>query len=154
MPKIVYNACPDEGCQFGDWIILSPIKAYKNEGDTTSAAFQLISNEKIVALHGNVHILKPGIAILPEMTRIDAIDTAIIIREIDTAYVLYRMGEGYVVIWLQNRILMGVDEMIFSNFQDPEIEWWVFIENIKKENGWLKIRTAEKSKISGWNIFW
>ena len=154
VPNIVYNVCPQEGCQFGEWIILSPLKAFTNEGDTTSVAFQLISNEKIIALRGNVHVLRPGLAILPENTKIDAVDTTIITRELDTAYVLFRRGEGYLDIWYQNRVLRGVEEMLFSKCQDPEIEWWVFFENMKKEHGWLKIRSAEKRKIHGWNIFW
>ncbi len=153
MPTIVYNVCPQEGCQFGEWVILSPLKAYTNEGDTTSVAFQLISDEKIVAIRGNVHVLKPGLAILPEMTRIDAVDTTLTTRKKDTAFVLLYLGEGYVDIWYQKRIFIGVDQMIFSSFQDPEIEWWVLCENMKKEQGWLRIRSAEKNMIYGWNIF-
>lgn len=153
MPNVVYNVCPQEGCQFGEWVILSPIKAYNNEGDTTAVAFQLTSNEKIIALRGNVHVLKPGIAILPRGSRIEASDTTLIASNTDTVYVLVCLGEGLVDIWYQNRMLIAVDEMIFSSFQDPEIEWWVLIENMIKEQGWLQIRSAEKRKIYGWNIF-
>lgn len=153
MPNVVYNVCPQEGCQFGEWVILSPLKAYTNEGDTTAVAFQLLSNEKIIALRGNVHVLKPGIAILPGRTRIEAVDTTLIINKTDTAFVLVSLGEGLVDVWYQNRILIAVDEMTFSSFQDPEIEWWVLIANMKKEQGWLKIRSAEKRQIYGWNIF-
>ncbi len=152
-PNVVYNVCPQEGCQFGEWVILSPLKAYTNEGDTTAVAFQLISNEKIIALRGNVHVLKPGIAIIQGRTRIKAFDTTLITNKTDTAYVLVSLGEGFVDIWYQNRILIAVDEMTFPSFQDPEIEWWVLIANMKKEQGWLKIRSAEKRQIYGWNKF-
>lgn len=154
IPNVVYNVCPQEGCQFGEWTILSPLNAYSKEGDTTLVAFRLNSNEKIIALRGNVHVLKPGLAMLPKMAKIHAVDTIIITQKIDTAYILVNSGEGFVSIWYQNRILIGVDQMIFSSFQDPDIEWWVLVENRKKEQGWLKIRTAEKRMISGWNIFW
>ncbi|MBK6965850.1 MAG: hypothetical protein IPH20_18465 [Bacteroidales bacterium] len=153
MPKIVYNVDPQQGCQFGEWKILSPLKAYTTAGDTTSVAFQLNSNEKITALRGNVHVLKPGFAILPEMTRIDAHDTSILTLKTDTVYILVRRGEGFADIWYRDRLLSSVDEMIFSGFQDPVTEWWVLIENMKKEQGWLRMLSAEKKKIYGWNIF-
>jgi hypothetical protein len=153
IPNVVYNVCPQEGCQFGEWTILSPLKVYSKEGDTTLVAFRLISNEKIIALRGNVHVLKPGLAILPKMAKIHVVDTIIITQKIDTAYVLADLGEGYVSIWYHNRKLIGVDQMIFSSFQDPDIEWWVLVENMKKEQGWLKIRSAERRQIYGWNIF-
>jgi len=153
IPNVVCNSCPQEGCQFGEWIILSQLNAFTNEGDTTSVAFQLISNEKIIALRGNVHVLKPGLAILPRMTRINAIDTSIVTQKIDTAYVLVMRGEGSADIWCQNRLLRGVDEMTLPSFEEPEIEWWVLFKNMKNEQAWLKIRSDEKRKIYGWNIF-
>ncbi len=88
-----------------------------------------------------------GIAIIPGRSRIEAFDTTLISSKTDTAYVLVYLGEGLVDIWYQNKILIAVDEMIFSSYQDPEIEWWVLVENMKKEQGWLKIRSAEKEKF-------
>ena len=43
--------------------------------------------------------------------------------------------------------------MIFKSIQDPETEWWVLFKNMDDKQGWLRIRSAEKRKIYGWNIF-
>jgi len=153
IPKVEYDVCPEEGCQLGEWIVLSPLKAFTYEGDSTFVAFDVVANEKITALRGNIHILKPGIASLPKLTRIISTDTTIITQRIDTAYVLVETGEGFADIWYQNRILRGVDQMIFKSIQDPETEWWVLFKNMDDKQGWLRIRSAEKRKIYGWNIF-
>ena len=159
-PRIFRNACPFECCRFGDWISRELLVAYELEDDTTKTAFNIMPNDTITAVSGNLHF--------------DQIGTVVVQKPIyhyqkgDTLLV-YNCGEGgFFTTWEKTKF--GGVEMFWSRrpsekepvdkyegklIQESFMTWWVKVNNKFGQTGWLRLRNTTmycfsiNEKISG-----
>ena len=133
-PYIDKDACPFEGCKYGNWLANSEMKVYQSEGDTTKVIHYLKSNEQFFAQTGNVHIIKPGVVLIKKKIYNYTVN--------DTIFVLTYLGEGWYKIYDGDKIFksdyfwevsdnenINLDNSKYSGVMISNIKmvWWVSI---------------------------
>ncbi len=137
VPYVQRDICPFECCQYGQWTARSPLKVYKQEGDSSVIAFTIKPGEQFTALRGNVHITKLGISIIRK-----SFDQFI---AGDKVYILSYRGEGAYDLWYKGKEIdldLNKLEELWTNsesLQEPKMTWWVLIETKHGKRGWLKL---------------
>ena len=138
IPFIEHGSCPFEGCQFGQWITQTPLRAYAQEGDTSHVSFTLQPADTFTALTGNLHIERPGLVLV----RRDQGQY----RRGDTVYVLSYSGEGFHNIWHRGEERNveafwhseGDSTETFAEIvRQPVMFWWVNVLSRQGQKGWL-----------------
>lgn len=149
LSKIELNACPFEGCQFGQWICRDTIKVYENEGDTTSIKYLLTENDTITSLFGNVHYEQFGKVLITESFGDFAInDTLIVLRCTEGEFSAYYKGKIIYtdIFWSRKSFESSDIKEVYDKSKHkgimlvpPEIVWWVKIKKNGIE-GWLRLK--------------
>ena len=154
VPYVQRDICPFECCQYGQWTARSQLKVYKQEGASSIVTFTIKPGEQFTALTGSIHT-KPGIAVIN-----NSFDQFI---KGDKVYILSYRGEGAYDLWYKgkeiNLDLNKLDVLWSSSewIQDPQMTWWVLIENKQGRKGWLKLKNISEGgfrteeQINGWD---
>jgi len=147
LPVIDYNACPFEGCTFGNWKVTKESKMYSSwqEGRTEIGSVQ--PGSEVAGITG-VHITrKPDRILVPKpVPDIGAQSGDVILRY------MY-LGEGFANVWIKGRWHKAYD-CSFVTERDNEgclrdcsavvaeygvKEWWVKINPHDNKIGWVLV---------------
>ncbi len=136
IPYIQHDICPFECCQYGEWIAGTKLEAYKKEGEISSVAFIIKPGEHFYAIRGNVHIIKPGVAVVKKSFGMFTVG--------DIIYILSYEGEGVYDLWYKGKELdLDNQDLLWENSDwksSPEMVWWVLVKNGQGKEGWLMLR--------------
>src|SRR6476646_10394466 len=61
LPFFDWNACPFEGCKYGQWTVRKPVVVYDTWKRTRQQVAKLAEGDKVLAVTGVVITYKPGI---------------------------------------------------------------------------------------------
>lgn len=153
-PSVVRGGCPFECCTYGNWEALTRIKVHPAERDQSDVAFTLEPGTRFAAVTGNVHIIRPGLAVtsdtltLPGPSETPALELA----AGDTVEVLAPYGEGTFGMRRGGTSTIGEGfwaPMTLSGrpaaghlVRAPEIEWWVEVRTEDGRSGWIEMDRA------------
>jgi hypothetical protein len=147
LPVIDYNACPFEGCTFGNWKVTKDSKLYSSWQNGRAEVGTLNTGTEVAGLTG-VHITrKPDkIVVTKAIPDLDAQPGDVILRYM---YV----GEGFANIWFKGSWHKEYD-CSFVTEKDNEgclrdcsgsvaeygvKEWWVKINTHDSKTGWVLV---------------
>ena len=158
LDKVEYNVCPFECCQFGEWICKDLINVYKKEGDLSSFSYQLLLDDTITAVTGNIHYERIGKVVMTKpIYSFQPYDTLLATRCCgEEGFYLYKDGKEYCteIFWPFYHYDDDLDEEFYYNryqkeLQDstysgimierPQIIWWVKIIH-NGTDGWICLR--------------
>jgi hypothetical protein len=147
---VARDACPFECCTYGTWVPRRPLRVYARERDTTRVTFILAVGDSFQAVTGNVHVLRPGIAVARRAFSLEGTDR---VAPGDRIYLLDSAGEGAQHVWYRGRFLWTSDEYFYFAtdvpksdparvtrlLRDVESEWWVQVRARDGRRGWLRM---------------
>lgn len=139
VPKVDFNACPFEGCQFGTWTVRKAVKVYSTWRNNRRQIATLPEGEKVTALTGVNIVIHPGKGVFTRDVQMYGAKRG------DVAYTYNYCGEGAIDVWTHGRFIRCA-ELMFSEksgwgcqrdcdgryLELGKFEWWA---NIRMENG-------------------
>jgi len=148
VPFITPGCCPFEfGCNFHKWYVKSPVKAYRDEGDTTSFLFNVPAGDSLTFQYGDMYTLSLGTVILKRPWKEFTTN--------DTVYVLAYEGEGHYDVWYKDSIYY--EEGFWykdSTWGQPglqidptEMSWWVRVQDAHHNFYWLRLRNTTQHGV-------
>ncbi len=146
LPKIDENACPFEGCQFGQWTAAEPVRLYSTWKSDRKLLRGVAKGERVEALTG-IHI-----TFEPAEIRVTAPMPQYGLKPGDTVFGYMNLGEGFFSAWFNG---YWVEEFDGSGVQSPDgsgcrrnctatllkaarSEWWVKLKTRDGRMGWTK----------------
>lgn len=154
-PYVVRGACPFECCQYGSWVTRGAMPVYSSERAGGRPLFRLSAGDTVIALTGNVHVLRAGrVAVYRRLPGNWADDDSLPPPGPgDTVYVLDYQGEGYWRYWHRGRTGSGPafwepewrrDTLapLARLIREPISEWWVRVKTGTGREGWLRVPDA------------
>lgn len=134
---VVQDACPFEGCQYGDWTAGEEIPLYDQPGNDSEPATTLRPGQKIVAVTGEIRAA-PRRAIVTAGYEGHDFPVGTVV------YALYPAGEGTVAVWHEGEVRNGSLDLQLR--YDPPVPegsalqwaWWVEIRLPDGTTGWVK----------------
>jgi hypothetical protein len=153
VPFIARNVCPFECCIYGTWVPRRPLRIFARERDTSRVAFTLARGDSFEAVTGNVHVLRPGIAVVRRAFSLDGTGGSLRAVPGDRMYLLDQGGEGAVHVWCKGQFVWTSDEFFYFDestprgdparvtrlLRDVESEWWVQVRARDGRSGWLRM---------------
>ncbi len=143
LPKIDLNACPFEGCQFGEWTARKAVVVYSTWKPDRHQVTTLQKGQQVTAITGVNIILDPGRGIF------DRDVPAFGASKGDVVYMYGDCGEGAIDMWVRGR---------YIKCGDPQFSWrpgfgcerncdghWL---TLGKSEWWAQIRLADGT--TGW----
>lgn len=144
LPKVDYNACPFEGCQFGKWVARQRIDIYDTWTSKRRRIGTLQKSEEVNALTG-VHMTYE-----PAVIRVTAPMPDYGLKTGDTIFGYMNLGEGVFNAWfngywveefdgsgIQARDGSGCRRNCNAELLKPaRSEWWVKIQTKDSLIGW------------------
>jgi hypothetical protein len=157
--EVVKDACPGEGCVFGNWEVYkeTPIRAVPD--DTSPPIEMLVPGESITAKTGEIHMV-PGIAKvvgpLPEHGKgIEKNKPVEILDYIGEGYSRVRQGSNYFEVKIARSRKECPERTIrycwVELVREPtEGKWWVFVQAKSRElRGWVDMDVVGIRRPSG-----
>jgi hypothetical protein len=148
LPFFDWNACPFEGCQYGQWTVLRPVVVYDTWKHTRRATTRLAEGDKVVAVTGVVITYKPGII----RANVD-LPYYCDLKRGDIVYTYSYRGEGAWAVWL-NGTYHDVycvppapspnesacrEDCAGTVLQAGEKEWWAKIRLKSGKTAWVNM---------------
>jgi hypothetical protein len=137
---VVSAGCPFEGCQYGKWTATRMHDLYA-EPDGLQIDLDVRPGDTIQASSGEIHST-------PRRARVvtaGADDIAQGIKEGDTVYALYPLGEGALAVWQNGLMKSGSLDLVVEydppvpKDQSPlEWTWWVKVRLVDGTIAWLR----------------
>ena len=139
---IIKNACPFEGCRYGEWKVTNRTTLYK-EKNTKSKKISIVNTgETVNALTGDVH-LKPVKLIVTKNHTVH--------KKNETIWLLNYLGEGNYKAWKNNKFINI--NLPFSPYQEMNCsqysDCWASLEDKYSFIWWVKLKT--QTGIIGWS---
>lgn len=150
LPKVVENACPFEGCQFGKWTVREPVRMYSTWKTKREPLRSLSQGEAVTALTG-IHI-----TFEPTEIRVTAPMPVYGLKPGDTVFGYMNIGEGYFSAWFNGYWVeefdgsgvegYGCNRHCTAKLVKPgRSEWWVKLKAQDGTIGW----TNDPDKFDG-----
>jgi len=153
LPKIDENACPFEGCQFGEWTATEQVQLYSTWKEDRKPAVKIAKGELATAVTG-IHI-----TFEPEELEITAPVPDYQLKPGDLVYGYMNLGEGFLNAWANGYWIedfdgsgivrpddAGCSRKCNAKLRKPgHYEWWVQIKTKDGASGW----TQETDKFDG-----
>lgn len=150
-PWIERDGCPFECCVYGQWETVTEVTVFAEEGDTSAVAFVIPAGQRFTAETGNVHVLRPGVAVATDTITLaaDPAGPALRLEPGDTVHVLGHQGEGVFEMWRDGTVYTG--EAFWAMMplsgrpaagrlvSDPATEWWVRVSESGGRRGWIEM---------------
>lgn len=148
-PKVLEGLCPFECCTYREWTALQEVVAYRSERDTTAAAFTLAAGERFTAHDGNVHVDRPGLAVVTDTSELRrAMGRTFGLAPGDTLALLAPAGEGHMWMW-NGRETFTADPLYGGRIvRDARWDWWVRVSNAAGASGWIRMGD-QRGRIGG-----
>lgn len=147
-PKLPYKdigACPFECCVYDRWTANKSTNIFSTMEAKSAIAFKVAKGEKITALTGVVITEQAGIFKAKKTTIADFYNektkktTKVKISKGEKIYLLTYQGEGFYVVWYQNKISSFEVTQDFEEVTQPKSVWWVKVKNKRGKIGWTKL---------------
>jgi hypothetical protein len=143
LPKIDQNACPFEGCQFGNWTTSQTVQLYSTWKPDRTPARTLRKGEVVTALTG-IHV-----TLEPSEIKVTAPIAAYGLKPGDTVFGYMNLGEGFLNAWFNGQWVAefdgsgidgaGCNRKCNAKLVKPgRYEWWVKIKTKEGLVGWTK----------------
>jgi hypothetical protein len=146
LPVIDENACPFEGCTFGEWTVTRETILYDSWKASRSQIGKLAKDQKVTGLTG-VHITNK-----PDTIRLTADYPALSLKRGDTIFRYMYRGEGFADIWANGKWIKEADCSFITEKEDSgcskncaaevvdngDKEWWVQVRTKSGQTGWAK----------------
>ena len=147
LPFFDWNACPFEGCKYGQWTARKPVLVYDTWKRTRRTAARLMAGEKVVAVTGVVITFKPEVIRI----NLDLPENGLKRGDIILTYT-YR-GEGSWAVWFKGMYHedFGVPsaykpedpvcqkECAATYIQMGKKEWWAKIKLKSGKTAWVNM---------------
>ncbi len=155
VPYIERGGCPFECCVYGQWETVTDVLVFAAEGDTSTVAFILPAGRRFTAATGNVHIIRPGLAVVSDTITLASGSPggdATRLEPGDTVHVLGHQGEGVYEFWRDGATFSG--EAFWTMMplsgrpaaghivSEPITEWWVRVVDTDGGSGWVEMGRA------------
>jgi hypothetical protein len=146
LPVIDENACPFEGCTFGEWTVTKDTTLYNSWRPNRSPVGKLTKGEKVTGLTG-VYITNK-----PDTVRVTSDIPALALKRGDTIFRYMYRGEGFADIWANGKWMKEMDGTFIAEkemggclrdcsakvIEVGDKEWWVQIRTKAGQVGWVK----------------
>jgi hypothetical protein len=146
LPRIDQNACPFEGCQFGQWTPTEPVPIYSTWKAKRKLLETLSKGETVTAITG-IHI-----TFEPSEIRVTAAMPQYRLKPGDTVFGYMKIGEGFFNAWFNGYWVGDFDGSTIEGPDDSgcrrnctakflkegRVEWWVQIKTKTGTTGWTK----------------
>lgn len=146
LPKIDMNACPFEGCRFGQWTVRENVQLFSTWKSDRKPVVTITKGEKVTAITG-VHL-----TVEPSEIRVTAAIPQYRLVPGDTIFGYMYYGEGvfsawFNGYWVENFDGSGIEypneEGCTRNcsaklLKEGRMEWWVQIKTHNGVVGWTK----------------
>ena len=146
VPRVDFNACPFEGCQFGKWTARKPVTVYSSWTARRKIIARVRAGEKLKAITGVSVVVQPGKVIFDrDVPTYGA-------RRGDVAYTYMYCGEGATDMWTNGRFVSCADASFSwkgvegcqrdcdGHYLEPtKSEWWVRVRLKDGRTGWVKV---------------
>src|SRR5438105_4994279 len=146
LPKVEFNACPGEGCQFGKWTARQAVTVYSTWTAKRKPLAHLKPGEKVTAITGVDIVLSASHGVfdrdVPEFGA----------KKGDDLYSFAYCGEGAEDIWTHGRFIKctdpnfswkpgeGCQENCNGRYLElGKSEWWVRIRLKDGRTGWVHV---------------
>jgi len=142
LPKVNENACPFEGCQFGEWTVRKPVRLFSTWKRKQTPLRRLAKGEVVRALTG-IHItFEPSeISVTAPMPQYG-------LKPGDTVFGYMNLGEGFFNAWFKgmwveefdgSAIVPGCSRNCSARLVKPgTFELWVQLRTRDGVTGWTK----------------
>lgn len=145
IPFIVEDACPFEGCTFGEWDVLRETNVYQRPDENSTITGKLSAGTKANIVTGTSYII-PGEAIIIG----EPYSHAEIMAPNKKVYILNYLGEGYSQVFLDGQFIdtkIAREKNRCSDnpnwrycwvrvIREPVTKWWVKV----KDSGWVLMK--------------
>jgi len=145
VPYYDWDACPFEGCSYGEWEACATTPIRKNHDKNTPIVFKVKKGTAVRASTGVVITTQPGIVKVLKSITIDE-KHPVSLKSGDVFYTLHYEGEGYDLFWYNGELhsaqmeyhndLPGAVKDTFQLVREPKADWWVQIKNSAGKVGW------------------
>jgi len=144
LPVIDYNACPFEGCTFGEWTVAKDTPLFDSWKPGRAAQGKLSKGEKVTGLTG-VHITNK-----PDAIRVLADIPQLSLKRGDTIFRYMYVGEGFADIWANGKWMKETDCTFIVEKDSSGCQRDCKAEVIEEGNKewWVQVRT--KSGLVAW----
>jgi hypothetical protein len=146
LPVIDEDACPFEGCTFGEWTVTKETPLYSSWKKDRVETGRLRKGEKVAGLTG-VHITEK-----PDTIRVLKDIPELSLKRGDTFYRYMYRGEGFADIWAHGEWKKETDCSFVTEketggclrdcsaqvVEDGVKEWWVKVRTKSGREGWTK----------------
>jgi hypothetical protein len=142
LPKIVRNACPFEGCQFGRWVARERVPLYSTWQRTRTVVRTLDKGQVVTAVTG-IHI-----TYAPSEIRVTAPIQEYGLQPGDRVFGYMNVGEGVFNAWFNGSWVDGFDGSRVEPgcvrncaavlVRPGRFEWWVQIDVDGGVTGWTR----------------
>lgn len=146
------GVCPFECCQFGQWVIRSPIPVYARRGETRPAKFKLSPGDTVRAETGDLVIDRVGRVVVDETVgEFSRGDTLIALHcGREEGFLVWKDGDFHYtdIFWpmletgeapnTQPSAKPYAGRMI----ERPRMTWWVRISTAGGMTGWIPLRNT------------
>lgn len=148
LPYVEQNACPGEGCSYGEWLSLAETRLFAVAGETSKSVATVRPYELVRALGGAVWTLLPGeVAVMKDYERF---------RQGERVQVMSYHGEGIFTVRHRGEVLRTTiltpdncaesSPFCWGRWQwQPVHAWWVQIRTASGKTGW----TAASGQFAG-----
>lgn len=138
MEVIAPDACPFEGCQYGEWTARKTVPTYSSP-DGSVLNKSIGQGQSITAVSGEVRA-KPRRATITNAYTTD-VEQGLDVGS--AVYVLYPLGEGAVAVWHGGKVKHGSLDLGVHYDQPLESQpldwtWWVLVRLADGTAGWVK----------------
>ena len=148
-----FGACPFECCTYRRGIVIANTVFYKQRSTTSGVAFRVKKGDHVIGLTGVVITLKPGKAIVKEVTTLGIGKHKTRVKPGDVLYLLHYEGEGVYKIWfrgsiyedemptapdLHSKIPIEKREEYIHVVSEPDYIWWAKVRDSRGQIGWSK----------------
>jgi len=157
VPRVIRDICPEEGCEYGDWIACAPLNVRQSEDDSSPVVFTLAKGTQFRALTGNLRVLRAGLVVFRGTVRItdDEIlgNDTLVFTPADSLYPLFYGSEGSGSWYLHGK--EGGGPWFFPDvhndsaatpgvvlIRSPVVKWWVRVRDAASREGWLNATNA------------
>jgi len=146
VPRVDFNACPFEGCQFGKWTARKPVNVFSTWAAGRKVIARVKPGEKVKAITGVNIVLQVGKGIFDRDVPMFGA------KKGDFVYSYEYCGEGEQDIWTHGRFIKctdpnfswkpgeGCQEDCNGHYLElGKSEWWVRIRMKDGRTGWVRV---------------
>jgi hypothetical protein len=152
LPFLDWNACPFEGCTYGEWTAAASVEVFDTWKPSRRRIATIPTDAVVTGVSGVVITSKPGVIRLNEDLPQDDL------RRGDTILTYTYRGEGFSAVWFKGRFYRGYD-ITFAKWPDGsgclgndcagkyvdlgEKVWWAKVKMKSGVIGWVNMNKAK-----------